>query len=107
MSCQQSVDVARSVSQTNSFGVSTEVGATFFEVVTASVSFSYEYSFSEEESQSSTYSVTISPGSRVYLTWTPELECVEGSFSGSCDDWDSDNDGEICIPKFLGGNGSG
>jgi hypothetical protein len=106
-SCQQSVQISRSVSQTNSFGVSTEVGASFFEVVSVSVSFSYEYSYTEEESQSTSYTVTINAGMDVYLTWTPTLECVDGEFAGSCDGWDTDTSGEVCIPKMLGQGGSG
>jgi hypothetical protein len=94
------------LSWTNTFGVSTEVGASFAKVVFTSISFSYEYSFTEEESQSSSYSVTISFGYDVYLTWTPELECAEGSFSGTCDDCDT-GDGEVYIPKFLSGSTSG
>lgn len=60
---------------TNTFGVSTEVGASFFEVISASVSFSYEYSYSEEETIQQDYTVNLAAGQSGYLSWTPEVEC--------------------------------
>jgi hypothetical protein len=99
-SCPNDVTVSLSVSSTNTFGVSTEVSASFFEIVSASVSFSYEYSYTEETSYSTTYGVNISPGSSGYLTFTPELECSDGHFEGPCS-FTADGDGTVCIPRYV------
>lgn len=64
-----------STSQTNTFGISTEIGGTFWEVISASVSFSYEYSFEETQSDEISYTVTLDPGQRGYLTFVPLLQC--------------------------------
>jgi hypothetical protein len=73
--CSISRTESVSVSQTNTFGASAEVGASFFEVVQVSVSFSYEYSYTEERSQSVQNTVNLNPGQSGYLTWVPLLEC--------------------------------
>jgi hypothetical protein len=99
-SCPLTREVSLSVSSTNTFGVSTEVSVSFFEIVSASVSFSYEYSYTEERGYSTSYTVNVSPGSSGYLTFTPELECSDGHFEGPCS-FEADGDGTVCIPRFV------
>lgn len=101
-SCALEESISRTVSSTNTFGASLEVGGDLFKAISASVSFSYEYSYTEETSQSTTYTVTLLPGIDAYLTWSPQLECVRGSFSGNCGEWS--DEGEACIPLYLSGS---
>ncbi|KAB5542670.1 hypothetical protein GE09DRAFT_1225590 [Coniochaeta sp. 2T2.1] len=98
--CQLQDQAEVSFEATQSFGVSTEVGASFFDLVQASVSFSYEYSFTQGEKRLVSYTVSIPPGTKGHLEWTPYLECTTGKFTGDCQ-WAAEADGFACVHKQL------
>ncbi|KAF2201914.1 hypothetical protein GQ43DRAFT_17407 [Delitschia confertaspora ATCC 74209] len=102
--CTDGVSFSYSQSTTNTFGVSTELGGSLFEILSASISFSYEHSETEEKSYETTYSGTRPAGSKGYITFTPKMECSpKGTFTGDCNDWKTDVEGNACFPVFISG----
>ena len=102
--CSQTGTFDYTSSDTNTFGVSTEIGAAF-EIFSASVSFSAEVSHTESKSYTEAFSVTIPQGQSGYLTFQAKYECTpKGTLSGSdCKGLPTDKEGSACYPVFLGG----
>jgi hypothetical protein len=73
--CDIGVDVSISVAHTAGFEVTTELSATFFEVVQSSVSFSYYTEETTERTWTQRYTATLSAGTSGYLNFIPDLEC--------------------------------
>ncbi|KAK8868428.1 hypothetical protein PGQ11_007006 [Apiospora arundinis] len=97
---------------TSTFGISSEVGASFFEVVSVSMSLSYEYSYSEGASSTVTYSVTQPQGTTGHIEWFQYYWCDTGKFTGNCDSQGFGDlvgsEGENCIPvELANGNPDG
>ncbi|KAF2739426.1 hypothetical protein EJ04DRAFT_559783 [Polyplosphaeria fusca] len=102
--CSPEVQLSYTSSVTNTFGVSSEIGANLFEIISASVTFSVEVS--HEESHGFTWSATASvpPGQSGYLTFQPKLECTpDGSFSGDCNGVTDGQTGKVCYQALVGG----
>lgn len=88
----------------NSFGVSDSItaGGDFFVTLEDTVAFSYDYSYTSSTTESQSYTVNVPAGESGYVTFTPTVSCVTGTFSGSCD-WDVGTSGSACIPLYLSG----
>lgn len=88
----------------NSFGVSDSItaGGDFFVTLEDTVTFSYDYTYTESTTQSQSYTVNVPAGEQGYVTFTPTVSCVDGTFSGSCS-WDVGTAGTACIPLYVSG----
>jgi hypothetical protein len=73
--CTIESTVSLSVSHTTGFDVTSELSASLFEVVQASISFSYYTEDTSERTYETSYTATLEPGTSGYLTFTPDLEC--------------------------------
>lgn len=101
--CEGSVTLEYSESTSNTFEASASVGGELFKAIGLEVSFGYSYE--ETEGTSFTYDVSysVSNGARGYVAWEPVLSCATGSFSGDCPDWKTDEEGEACFVRMIGG----
>ncbi|RAR10322.1 aldo/keto reductase family protein [Stemphylium lycopersici] len=92
-----SATIAKEVTETTSF--STEVSVSDpLGIVSVSVGFEYEKSVS----QTFEGSWKFGPGERGYVTFIPWITCVEGYFTGDCDDEGTTT--QICGGEYSGGN---
>ncbi|KAF2729170.1 hypothetical protein EJ04DRAFT_580851 [Polyplosphaeria fusca] len=108
-SCDQTVQFTYSSSVTNTYGVSSEIGASLFDVISLGVSFSAEVS--HETSKEFTWSVTVTvpAGQSGYVTFQPRTECTpKGKFSGGkCKGAPTDIEGHFCYQALVSGNPDG
>lgn len=99
--CEYSGSQSMSFSYSQTFEISSEVGATILEVIQASVSFSYSETYTEETSTEVSYTVTVPNGQRGYISFTPTYECFDGSFAGDNCRAAVDKDGLCYLCTFI------
>lgn len=73
--CELSYDMSYSEMVGESWGVGSEVGATLFQVVSASVSFDYTYEESEETTRTHSIKESVPGGFSGYIVWEPLVAC--------------------------------
>lgn len=87
------------IEATDSFGTEAGTGINFYDILQADVTFSETYSFSEANTVSELVSFSVPPGASGFGTWTPFVECVDGTWRGNCQGWRVDQPGRACIPQ--------
>ncbi|OTB08123.1 hypothetical protein M426DRAFT_7929 [Hypoxylon sp. CI-4A] len=104
--CGPTFTYTTSRSVTDGWNVEVSVGASFFEIVSTSVSAGYEHTESDTKEFSVGHSVPVSKGTRGYPTFTPLFSCGKGHTEGDCSDMDLGKlgDNDFCVQKMLQGN---
>ena len=81
--CTDSIAISFTQTFSTSFSITTELGATILEVISASVSMSTTWTQETSTTVETAYEGSRPAGSSGYITFQPRLECTYDSFPGN------------------------